>query len=485
MDYMIYFILVVPLFAALTSATVKRENIRDGLTIFIALILVLNVANLFLIAIKGAAFPVTLTEVVPGISIFFLIDPLGMLFSVIASVLWLATTVYAIGYMRGNKEKNQGRFFAFFAIAIFASMGIALAGNMFTLFLFYEILTICTFPLVAHHGTEEARKSGRIYLGILLGTSIGFQLTAIIWTWAAAGTLDFVVGGILQGNVTPGVAGALLFLYMFGVGKGALMPMHRWLPAAMVAPTPVSALLHAVAVVKAGVFTIIKVIVYIFGVDFLSELSTEHWFAGGWLAYVAGFTIISASVVALRAESLKRRLAYSTISQLSYIIMAMALFTPYGVLAAGYHVAAHAFSKITLFFAAGAIYTASKKKNISELDGIGKRMPFTMAAFTIGAISMIGVPPTAGFLSKYYLLMASFKTEHWFALGVILASTILNAMYFLPIIYQAYFKTETGKPKHKEAPMACLIAMGFTALMTIVLFIYPDIVLWLAALLSN
>ncbi len=267
---------------------------------------------------------------------------------------------------------------------------------------------------------------------------------------------------------------------MYGIGKAALMPIHRWLPAAMVAPTPVSALLHAVAVVKAGVFCVVKVLVYVFGIANLRATPE-----GDWLLYIAGLTILTASVIALRSDNLKRRLAYSTISQLSYVILAAAILAPLSVMAAALHIAAHAFGKITLFFAAGSIYTAAHKTEVSQLNGIGRRMPWTMGAFAVGALSMIGVPPTAGFISKWYMLMGALNSEQMFAVAVIVLSTLLNAGYFLPIVYAAFFRPEdapAGNPGHEhgEAPLAIVIALVTTATLTVALFWLPDVALGLA-----
>ena len=261
------------------------------------------------------------------------------------------------------------------------------------------------------------------------------------------------------------------------------MPMHRWLPAAMVAPTPVSALLHAVAVVKAGVFTVVKVSVYIFGLDYLRELALADV-----ALYLAGFTIIMASIVALRQDNLKRRLAYSTISQLSYVVLAALILSPISTMGAALHVAVHAFGKITLFMAAGAIYTAAHKINVSQLDGIGRRMPWTMGAFAIGAISMIGLPPAAGFISKWYMLLGALEVEQWFAVVIIIGSTLLNAAYFLPIIYAAFLKPEADDGHghghgHGEAPLPILLALVTTASATILLFLFPGPALQLAGML--
>ena len=284
----------------------------------------------------------------PDLPLALEVEPLGMLFALIASFLWIVTSIYSIGYMRGHHELHQTRFYVCFAIAIASAMGVAFAGNMFTLFVFYETLTLSTYPLVTHAGTEEAKKAGRLYLGLLLFTSIGLQLVAIIWTWVLAGTLDFMPGGILNGKASSTIISVLFVLYILGIGKAALMPLHRWLPAAMVAPTPVSALLHAVAVVKAGVFTILKVCVYIFGLDLLSQIGSRPW-----ILYLAGITIVVASLIAMTKDNLKARLAYSTISQLSYVILGALLANAWGVIGSGMHIAMHAFGKITYFSALG------------------------------------------------------------------------------------------------------------------------------------
>jgi len=457
----------------------RNRNLREAASLITALLEFAVVASLTSEVLDGARPSVDLFEMLPGLTITLTVEPLGQLFALIASGLWIVNTVYSIGYMRENNEGNQTRFYVCFTIAISAAVGIAYAGNLLTLFLFYEVLTISTYPLVTHSGKVEAIRGGRVYLGILMSTSIGFLFLAMLWTYNLTGTLDFVEGGILAGVVQGPELAVLMFLYMFGIGKAALMPVHRWLPAAMVAPTPVSALLHAVAVVKAGVFSVVKVIVYIFGLDLLTEAQSDDW-----LLFIAGFTIISASIIALRQDNLKRRLAYSTVSQLSYVILATAILAPISVAGAVMHIAAHAFGKITLFFAAGSIYTAAHKTEVSQLDGIGKRMPWTMTAFAIGALSMIGIPPTAGFISKWYILSGALETGEAFAILVIIASTLLNAGYFLPVIYAAFFKDEKTRAEddpyhayanHGEAPVAVVAALSFTALGTIVLFFYPDI----------
>ena len=369
----------------------SRPNLRDGLT-FICALATFTCVLLILLAIGNQQSETyVIFTVMSGIDLAFSVEPLGLLFALIASGLWCVTHLYAVGYMRGNKEENHPRFFAAFSISITATLAIAFSANLFTLFLFYEALTLATYPLVAHKQNEDAKRGARVYLAILMGTSIAFLLPAVIWTWYLAETLDFVRGGILAGKVDGAMVAVLLALFAFGIGKAALMPFHRWLPSAMVAPTPVSALLHAVAVVKAGVFTMLKVGVYIFGIDFLAETGASEW-----LMWLAAFSILAASIVAITKDNLKARLAYSTVSQLSYITLGVGLATSMGALGGGMHIIMHAFGKITLFMCAGAIYVATHKTNISQMTGLARAMPITYGAFLIGALSIIGLPPLGG-----------------------------------------------------------------------------------------
>jgi multicomponent Na+:H+ antiporter subunit D len=481
--------IIVPLIGSVAILlTGKKPNLREAVTLITAVTMFLVVGSLTHVITAGGRPSVTLFEILPGLTINFSVEPLGMLFGLIASGLWIVTSIYAIGYMRGDDEANQTRFYFFFAIALASTIGIAFAGNMLTLFLFYEILTLSTFPLVTHQGTETAKKGGRTYLGILMGTSIGFLLLAVIWTWSLTGTLDFRLGGILAGNVEGPMVGVLLFLFMFGTGKAALMPFHRWLPAAMVAPTPVSALLHAVAVVKAGVFTVLKVVVYIFGIDFLSESG-----ANVWLMWVAAITLLFASFIALHKDNLKARLAYSTISQLSYIVLGAALATGASIIGGGLHIAMHAFGKITLFFCAGAIYTVTHKTEVSQLNGIGRRMPITMGAFVIGSLSIIGLPPMGGAWSKFHLMLGAASADQYIFIGVWALSSLLSAAYLMPIIARAFFKP-LPKPAGvavvddgiKEAPIFSLIAIAITAAGTFALFFFAgDIANMLAPIVAT
>lgn len=489
LDLMLQLAIVLPLLSTFAIIAARSfPNLREGVTIATCLILIYFVVNLYQGILTGETISAFWWELLPGLTISFDIEPLGMLFALIASFLWLVTTCYAIGYMRSHEEQNQTRFYVCFAIAIGAVMGLAFSANLFTLFVFYEVLTLSTYPLVTHAGTEKAKQGGRTYLGILLTTSIVFFLLAIVSTWFVAGTLDFKLGGIFADDVNPMITGTLLVLFIFGIGKAAIMPFHRWLPAAMVAPTPVSSLLHAVAVVKAGVFTVLKVCVFIFGLDLLAVLPTTQF-----LLYLAGASVLIASIVAMRQDNLKARLAYSTVSQLGYITVGALLATSSGVIGSSMHIAMHAFGKITLFFCAGAILVTLHKSKVSEMVGIGRQMPITMAAFFIASLSIIGVPPTGGTWSKWYLMMGALEADQFAIMMILMLSSLLNIAYLLPIPFHAFFPNLTGFKEAnqtpnsvsissntmsnlqiKEAPWPSLIAIVVTTLGCLTLFVYPQ-----------
>ncbi|MFQ5784450.1 MAG: monovalent cation/H+ antiporter subunit D family protein [Alphaproteobacteria bacterium] len=447
-----------------------NPNRREAVSLITAGVLFALVASLVPEVIDGGRPGAVLVEIFPGLALAFKVEPLGLLFALVASTLWIATTLYSIGYMRGNNEQHQTRYYVYFALSLAATIGIAFAANLVTLFVFYEALTLSTYPLVTHKGTDEARAGGRTYLAILLFTSIAFLLLAVILTWTTAGTLDFTPGGILAGKASPTMTTILLGLYAFGIGKAALMPFHRWLPAAMVAPTPVSALLHAVAVVKAGVFSVLKVVIYVFGVERLAELGSSRW-----LMYVAAATILIASLVALRCDNLKARLAYSTVSQLSYIVLGAMLANTLGIIGGAMHIAMHAFGKITLFFCAGAIYVATHKTEVSELRGLGRTMPLTMGAFLVGSLSVIGLPPLGGLWSKWYLALGTLDAGAYGLLAVLMVSSLLNIAYLLPIPVRAFF-SRPDEPDVavgiNEAPWPCVAALVFSALGCVALFFF-------------
>jgi multicomponent Na+:H+ antiporter subunit D len=466
--------------AFLILASNKRTNLREFWSLSAGVVKLLIVISMVPVIFAGNTIEYTLFNTfLPGIPIKFRVDALGLSFAVTASFLWIITSLYSIGYMRSLKEHAQTRYFACFAVALSSVIGIAFSANLLTMYLFYEILSFVTYPLVGHKETPEALAGAKKYIVYLLGTSKTFMLAAIVLTYVVAGTLDFSSQGILAGKGSNVLLTVIFILFIAGIAKAAMMPLHSWLPAAMVAPTPVSALLHAVAVVKVGVFTVVRIVLYIFGVDLLSQLGL-----GTVLVYFASFTIIVASIIALRQDNLKARLAYSTISQLSYIILGVALLTPNGIAGGIIHIVVHAFSKITLFFAAGAIYVAHHKTKVSELNGIGRQMPFTMAAFAIGSLSMIGLPPTAGFISKWYLFFGSIEAHQMPIIIVLLASIILNAWYFLPIVYAAFFKKlppgETAK--RSEAPAFMVVPLMVTAIGTVALLFWPSLFFELAGM---
>jgi multicomponent Na+:H+ antiporter subunit D len=456
----------------------NREKLRDAVSPLAAIVMFAIVASMAPTVLAGGTVDLRLFEILPGIDFAFRADALGMVFATISSLLWIVAAFYSIGYMRHLNEHAQTRFFACFATSLAAAVGGAFAANLFTLVIFYEVLSLVTYPLVYHHEDEEGWTGSRKYLVYLMGASKSMLLAALALTYHISGSLDFVPGGLLAGgDASAPLLTVVYFCYLFGFAKAAVMPMHAWLPAAMVAPTPVSALLHAVAVVKMGVFCVLRVVFHVFGAGLMDGLGL-----GIITAYLVSFTILMASIYALTRDDLKARLAYSTVSQLSYVVLGAVLLTPVAMVGGIIHIAAHAFSKITLFFCAGSIYCASGKRNISEMAGIGRRLPWTMAAFFVGSLSMIGVPPTAGFVSKWYLALGSLEAGETAFLIVLLVSSILNAAYFLPVSYVAFFGTEAPEspPSVREIPMVT-IPLVATAILSVSMGIFPDYFLVLAA----
>jgi len=453
----------------------KDENIRETISSVSSIALFVVVCSMVPTIFAGKTLYYNLFTLLPGVTISLRADPMSMIFAMVASSLWTIAVFYSMGYMRGLKEHAQTRFNACFAIAIFGAIGVAFSDNLFTMYLFYEIVSVCTYPLVAHHQDQEGYDGGRKYLVYLTATAKAFLLPAMILIYVLTGTLDFATDistGIFPDGVNKGLVVMLYIFCLFGFAKNGVMPFHHWLPGAMVAPTPVSALLHAVAVVKVGVFCTTRVMLYVFGVDLMDAFNL-----GVPTAYFVGFTIIAASVIALSKDNLKARLAYSTVSQLSYIILGVALLTPAAIEGGLIHIVNHAFAKITLFFCAGAIYVAAHKKEISEMEGLGKVMPFTFGAFAIASLSMIGAPPVAGFVSKWNLLVGSMQAHQIGILLILLASTLLNAAYFLPVSYRAFFgKLPPGEPYTgiKEAPLSMLIPILIACFISVIIGIFPN-----------
>jgi multicomponent Na+:H+ antiporter subunit D len=463
----------------------KNPNAREGATFVAAFAKFALVLAMLPAVMAGGVLRFSFGEILPGIPLEFRVDGLGMLFALVASSLWILTTLYAVGYMRGLKEHDQTRFFACFAVSISATIGVAFAGNLFTLYLFYEMLSLSTYPLVTHHGDKAARSGGRTYLSHLLGTSVAFVLPAMIYCWVkSGGDMSFTDGGFLAGKIGAGDGLIVLLAFTLGFAKSGLMPFHSWLPNAMVAPTPVSALLHAVAVVKVGVFCILRVFTGVFGIDTLKDLDITTV-----VTYIAGFTVITSSLIALTQDNLKRRLAFSTIGQLAYIILGVSFLSANGITGSAMHIAMHAFGKITLFFCAGAIFMATGKKYVSQMVGIGRQMPVTMTAFLLGSLSIIGLPPFGGAWSKWYLFLGALDADQMFMAVILVISSLLNIAYLLPVAVNALFRKPPADSEGiaisgiREAPAACVIPLSITAVAGFVIFLFPDLVFDLAQLL--
>ncbi len=468
-------ILIVLVTSILIMLSRKRPNVREAFSFAGAILTFAATASMVPAILAGNKIAYTLSTIAPGINLSFRVDALSLIFGIVSSFLWIFATSYNIGYMRTLNEHAQTRYYACFAIAILGAQGVSYSGSLFSLYLFYEIITLFTYPLVAHHQDAEGYAGAKKYMVYLMGTSKGLLLPATVLTYILTGNLDFsdsVVTGTFPAGSDPTWVTVTYWLFIFGFAKAAIMPFHNWLPSAMVAPTPVSALLHAVAVVKAGVFCIARVMLSTFGVGLLQNLNL-----GLCTAYLACFTIIVASVIALTKDDLKARLAYSTVSQLSYIVLGVALLDTSGVLGGILHIVNHGFSKITLFFCAGAVYVATHKKKISDMAGIGYAMPFTMGAFAVASLSMIGAPPVAGFVSKWYLLNGAIEISNLPIVIVLMASTILNAGYFAPITIRAFFQGRKGgfsRRNVEEAPITMVVPIILAALISVALGLFPS-----------
>ena len=456
----------------------RRPNLREFWSVAAGVVMFALVAYMIPEVMAGRTPECVLFRLLPGIELALRVDAFGLLFASGASLLWILTSLYSIGYMRSLKEHAQTRYFSYFALALAATIGVAFSANLFTLFLFYEALTLVTYPLVGHKETSEAKAGARKYIIYLLGAAKVFLLAAIILTYNVAETLEFRNGGILpaaQITEHPTLLFVIFALFLFGFAKNALMPLHSWLPAAMVAPTPVSALLHAVAVVKTGVFSTLRVFLFIFGPYAMREIGADQLALGA-----ASVTIVVGSLLALGQDNLKARLAFSTVSQLSYIILGGALLIPNGVLGGIAHISNHAVSKITLFLCAGSIYVSTRKTEISQMSGLAKRMPWTMAAFALASLSVVGIPPTAGFVSKWYLALGTVEHHSWILLGVLLFSSLLNAAYLGPVVYKAYFeKAPQAQDDIREVPWV-VVPLTISAAASLLLGLFPGPVLRLA-----
>jgi formate hydrogenlyase subunit 3/multisubunit Na+/H+ antiporter MnhD subunit len=452
----------------------KRPNVRESCTLIGSIVLCYSVLSISPVVLKYGPIQFIWFSLLPDIDFAFNVDALGLIFATTSSCLWILVSIYSIGYMRSLKEHAQTRFYFCFALALAGAIGIAFAANLVTLFVFYEILTLSTYPLVAHDETPEAMSGGHKYLAYLLTGGV-FFLFGILMTYFLVGTTDFAPQGILTpaldstSKLTLQIA---FFCFMLGFMKAAWMPFHSWLPTAMVAPTPVSALLHAVAVVKAGVFGIIRTVFYLYGTDLMQELGL-----GLTLACIASFTIIVANLYAIGQDNLKKLLAYSTINQLSFIILGAAILSPKAAIGAMIHIAYHGFMKITLFLCAGAIMVVTGIKQISKMAGIGRAMPITMTAFTVTAFGMCSIPPVAGFISKWYFCLGTIQADKIAFLLVAITASILDLVYFFPIVRTAFFDRLTeARAKETERPLYLfmIIPLAITGIFSIIFCLFPN-----------
>ena len=454
--------------AALIRLVGRWPTVRETCTFGAGIVKLGLVLSMLPTVMDGGVIESARLTLVPGVTLHLRADPLGMLFALVASTLWLVTSVYSVGYMRAGRYPNQTGYFASFALCVSATIGLAFAANLLTFFLFYELLTLATYPLVAHNRTPEARAGSRKYLVYTL-TAGQALLLAIVWAHSLVPGGEFRPGGMLPAGVPSGTVWGLFGLFVLGIGvKVAIMPLHGWLPAAMVAPTPVSALLHAVAVVKAGAFGVLRVVGYVFGADVLRDIGADTLLAG-----LAATTIIFASLRAFRETHLKRRLAYSTIAQLSYIVLGAAVGSVAALAGAMFHIAAHGFMKITLFMCAGAIHTASHRDDIRQLAGIGRQMPITMGAFALASAGLAGMPLLPGFISKWNIGLGAMSTGAWVFVVVLVGSGLLNVAYFFPIIYDAFFRAPHGTVSPERPSLT--VPLAATALVALLLGIAPNI----------
>ncbi|MGN0659941.1 MAG: monovalent cation/H+ antiporter subunit D family protein [Emergencia sp.] len=452
-------------------------NVRESITIGASVLKAVCVFSMIPAVLTGNTFDITLFEIADGVGLSFRADSLGMIFACVASALWIVTSFYSIGYMRGHGEKNQTGYFAAFAMCLSGAIGICFAANLLTFFIFYEILTVATYPLVVHYRDEKGKKAGRKYLLYTLASGQIF-FAGIVFVYVNCGTLDFKAGGFITGMSGGTAALAFFLLILGGAVKAGVMPLHSWLPAAMVAPTPVSALLHAVAVVKAGAFCVIRIVCYTFGPELCRDCG-----AADVLAWVAVATILLSSLIAIQKDNLKARLAFSTVGQLSYIVLGVCILTPDSVAGAAYHIVAHAFMKITLFMCAGAIFVTTHKSEISQMRGIGRRMPLTMTAFTIASLGIAGLPFMVGFVSKLSIIQGAAQAGQPLFIATLIASALLSLTYLIPVCYIAFtgrdvnpdFAGYDGRSLSGEASRPMLIPLLITAVLSIALGVFPDL----------
>ncbi len=472
--------------AAGTVALRDRPPARELCGVAAGLVQLAIIATMVPTVLDGGTISLTISTFLPEAAIGLRVDALGVVLAGTSCLLWILTTVYSMGYLGTGPDRGLARFHVYFGLTIAATMGVAFSVNLLTLYLFYEALTIITYPLVTHARTPEAAAGGKRYLAYQLGTGVAFLLPAIVLTYTQSGTFDFVRGGVFGADAGGALLVGVYVLFLAGIAKAALLPVHAWLPAAMVAPVPVSALLHAVAVVNVGVFTVFRVVLDVFGTDLAGELHL-----GAVTLAVSSVTILMTSLYALRLDNLKAILAYSTIGQLSYMILGVALLSDAGRTGGVLHLVGHAFAKITLFFAVGSVYLASHRTAVSELRGIGRQMPWTMGAFVIGGLSIVGLPPTVGFIAKYFLFLGAAEAGQWLVIAVLAVSTVLSAGYYLRVMRVALLDAPSPvvaggfgddpsllrEPSITESPALVVGPLVVTAAVTLLLGVAPGALL--------
>ncbi len=412
-------------------------------------------------------------ELKVSLNLSFSLDGPGRFFSALIALLWPFALLYAFGYM--SKDGKQPVFYFFYTLSYGMTCGVAFSGNLLTLYAFYEMLTLCTIPLVMHGYTRAHRHAAVKYAVYSLGgAAFGFMGTMFLLY--ETGSTEFVLGGLLGGDASPLVQSMFLVCF-FGFGvKSAIFPLSGWLPTASVAPTPVTALLHAVAVVKSGAFALIRIVYFCFGAQTLRGTVAAQIAMG-----FALFTVVYGSAKALQSGHFKRRLAWSTVANLSYIVSALLLCTSAGLYAALFHMLAHALTKMCSFLCAGAFLHQTGKERLEDLYGIGRRMPVTFTCFFLSSLSLVGVPPFIGFFSKWRILLAAMGDVGvwgYLLLGALLVSALLTAMYTLTVCIRAFFpakgKDLFEKSDIREADIRMLLPICLFALLTLVCGIFSQ-----------
>lgn len=484
---MMLVVILIPILGGALIPLIPFKN-RRHMTISLEAVVVLTSILVVSLLMHRPEEALDVVHFTNNLSISFRIDGMTMIFAGLVAVLWPLATLYSFEYMK--HEGHERYFFMFYTMTYGVTLGIAFAEDLLTLYFFYELLTLVTVPLVVHTLSREAILASRKYLYYSLGGA-AFAFIGLIFIMTYGSSLDFTYGGVLDPSRIGGKTDVLLLVYVFaffGFGvKAAVCPFNSWLPQAGVAPTPVTALLHAVAVVKSGAFAIIRLTYYCYGTEFL---------LGSWaqtvVMVVVIFTIVYGCSRAVKETHLKRRLAYSTISNLSYILFGAVMMTPLGLVGALSHMVFHAFMKICSFFCAGAVMYKTGKSYVHELTGMGRKMPKVFGIFTIASLALMGVPGLAGFVSKFNLAKAAVMSDNWLTyvgIAALLLSALLTAIYMLSIVVRAFFPNKDfdyNTLKNVEDPnWYMLIPLAVFAAVIIYFGLYPRTIMQLITDVAN